>query len=112
MFSEREKNQLIVKSQSFICNQNTLNLFLPKLEVIIVFATSIEPGQPAYLCSLTWLYTVGAYLELQVLILIPLKMIMDSSKNGMWIIPFKKFSRLRLNSIVMIFTTFIMGAVA
>ena len=34
----------------------------------------------------------------QVLILISLKMILDSSKNGRWITPFKKFSRLRVTS--------------
>ena len=33
--------------------------------------------------------------QLQVLILIFLKMIMESSKNGRWIITFRKFSRLR-----------------
>ena len=33
----------------------------------------------------------------QVLILIFFKMIMDSSKNGRWIIPLKKFGRLRVN---------------
>ena len=44
-------------------------------------------------CSLIRLYTVGS--QLQVLILISWKMIMDRAKNWRWIIPFKKFSRLR-----------------
>ena len=35
--------------------------------------------------------------HLQVLVLISIKIIMDSSKNGRWIIPFMKFSRLRVN---------------
>ena len=32
-------------------------------------------------------------------ILISMKMIMDHSKNGSWITPFKKFSRLRVKSL-------------
>ena len=36
----------------------TLNPYPAKTETDLTFATSIEPGQPAYLCSLTGLYTV------------------------------------------------------
>ena len=60
------------------------------------FATSIEPVQPAHLCSLTKLYTVGwptSGLHLDIL----KKLIKNSSKNGKWIIPFENFSRLRVN---------------
>ena len=52
----------------------------------IVFATRIERGQPAHLCSLTRLYTIG-WPTLSSHLNIP-KMIMDSSKNIRWIIPF------------------------
>ena len=69
----------------------TLTLILPKTKVISIChqygarpaCTSMQYDQP--LCC--WL-TVG---------LISLKMITDSSKNGRWIIPFKKFIRLRVN---------------
>ena len=62
----------------------------------LVFATSIDPGQPAHLCSPTRLYTVGwptssYHLDIP-------KMIMDNTKNGRWINPFKKFGRLRVNN--------------
>ena len=66
-----------------------LTLILLKPKVISLNATSLEPGQPAHLCSLLLAD------QLQVLILISLKLIMESSENGIWIIPFKKFSRLR-----------------
>ena len=35
--------------------------------------------------------------KLQVFILISLKMVMDSARNGRWIIPFKKFGMVRVN---------------
>ena len=35
--------------------------------------------------------------QLQVFILISLKMIMHSAKNGRWIMPFKKFGMIRVN---------------
>ena len=62
------------------------------------FATSLEPGQPAHLCSLTRLYTAGwptsgFHLDIP-------KMIMDSSQNRRHIIPFKKFSRLRVQGLI------------
>ena len=47
-------------------------------------------------CSLTRLYTVG-WPTLSFHLDIP-KIIMDSSKNRGWIIPFMKFSRVRVNS--------------
>ena len=45
--------------------------------------------------SLLWLLAG----QFQLLILISLKVILDSSKNGNWIIPFKKFSRLRVKTV-------------
>ena len=71
---------------------NTAALIILELKGIIVFATSIEPGQPAHLVWLAWLWTVAWPTE--VFILISLKMIMDSSKNVGWI----TFSRLRINT--------------
>ena len=60
------------------------------------FATSIEPGQNEHTCSLTRLYTIywptsSSYLD------IPKKEIWKS-KYWSWIIPFKKFSRLRVKN--------------
>ena len=71
-----------------------LTLILLK-QTWLVFATSIEPGQPAH--HAVWPSSILLADHLQVLILISLNMIMDRSKNGRWIIPFKKFSRLKVN---------------
>ena len=64
----------------------------------LVFATSIEPGQPAHLNSLTRFYTVG-WLTSRSHLDIP-KMKMDSAKNRRWIILFQKFSRLRVKRVL------------
>ena len=66
-----------------------LTLILP------VFATSREPGQPAHPYGLIRLYTAG-YPTSSFHLDIP-KRIKDSAKNGRWIIPFKKFGRLKVN---------------
>ena len=63
----------------------------------LAFATSIEPGLPAHLCSLTRLCTVG-WPTLSFLLDIH-KMIMDSAKNGRWIILFKKFGMIRVKTL-------------
>ena len=74
----------------------SLILILPELKVTdqSLIATSIEPGQTAPPYSLTRLYTTG-WLTSSSHLDIP-NMIMDSYKNGWWIIPFKKFSRQRV----------------
>ena len=43
--------------------------------------------------------------QFQILIFISLKMIMDSIKNGRWIIPLTKFSKLRLISVLFSFSS-------
>ena len=73
-----------------------INPYSPRTEKRLVFATSIEPGQSALMCSLTRLYNVGwptssSHLDIPI-------MIMDSSINGRWIISFKKFSKLRFST--------------
>ena len=76
-----------------MCSQSVIN---PKPnQKWLVLATSIEQGQPAYLRSLTRIYTIGCPSSNSNFI--SLKMIMDSSKNARWIIPFQKFGRLRVN---------------
>ena len=60
-----------------------LNPYPAETKSDLSFATSVEPGPLAHLCSLTrfkflsWFYLV--------------------IKNGRWIVPFKTFNRLRLN---------------
>ena len=49
---------------------------------------SIEPSQTARMLAD----------QLQDLILISLKMVIDSSRNGWWIVPLKKFSKLRVTT--------------
>ena len=61
----------------------------------VISLTSVEPGQPAHLSSLTRLYTVGWLTSISH-IDIP-KMILECSKKGRLIIPFKEFSKLRVN---------------
>ena len=51
----------------------------------LAFATRIEPEQPA----LFWPSSILLTDQLQLLILISLKLIIDSSKNGRWIIPLR-----------------------
>ena len=63
----------------------------------LVFATSTEPGQSTHMCSLTRHYTIG-WPTSRSCLYIP-KMIMYSSKNRRWNIPFKKLGRLRVNNI-------------
>ena len=75
-----------------LTSANSLTLIHSLNRKWLVFATNVEPDHPAYPCSLTRLYTV--------FIMVSLKMIMDSSENGRWIIPFKKFSRLRVKKSV------------
>ena len=78
---------------------NVLTLILPKPKLVILFhqyrarpaCTSSQSYQALY-----WWLTGNEILLLQVLILISLKMVMESSKNGRWIIPFKEFSRIRV----------------
>ena len=71
---------------------SNLTLILLETKVIILY------HQSAHSCSLIRLYTVGwptSHLDIP-------KMIMDSSEPGMCIIPFKKFSRLRVKHITSI----------
>ena len=61
------------------------------------FATSIEPGQPEHLCSMTRLYTVGCptssmYLDTPKID----NGLFKKMKDGLWISPLIKFSRLRV----------------
>ena len=74
--------------EEVIYGSEVLTLILLELKVI-----SLWPGQLAHPCSLTMLYTVGWP---SFHILITLKIIVDISKTWRWIIPFKKFSRLRI----------------
>ena len=65
----------------------------------LVFATSIEPGQPVYPCNLIRLYTVG-WQTLSFHLNIP-KYNNGQLQNGRWVIPFKKSCSLtRLYTIV------------
>ena len=97
----RVNEKYLVKSteQKSCLNRNlTLILLEPKL-------ISLCPGQPAHPCSLTRLYTFGwptssSHFEIP-------KMIMDSYKNGRWISPLKKFSRLRVKIKLRILLTLI-----
>ena len=77
---------------SFYIGWLSFNPYPAWTESDLVFGTNIEPGRPACLYSLTRLYSVeSSHLVIS-------KMKMDNAKNGRWIIPFKKFSRLRVKS--------------
>ena len=69
----------------------------------LVFATSIEPGQPVCPCSLTRLFTVDLP-AWKFSPWYPIKWKLDSAKNGWWIISFKVLqiclSTVKHNSII------------
>ena len=67
----------------------------------LVYANSTEPGQPEQVIRTVWLGSIMLAGQLQVLN-IPKKWqkSMDSSKNGRWTRPFKKFSKLRVKIVM------------
>ena len=82
---------IAVKYQTLIL----LTLIMPTSKVISLchqyrFQASL------HICAV-WPGSILLADQLQVLVLISLKMVMDSSKNVMWIIPFKKFGMVRVN---------------
>ena len=79
-----------------------LTLILPTTK-ILAFAISIEPGQTA---QTVWPGCILLADQLQVFILISLKMIMDKSKNRRWIFPFMKLGMVRVNTMQFIILRF------
>ena len=73
---------------------NSVTLTLLELKVIIVFATSIEPGQTLY----RWPITSSFHYDIP-------KNDDGEFKNERLIIPFKKYSRLRLNFFLTFYST-------
>ena len=85
---------VVTHATILVCKDNTYrSLTIIQLESTVIsfchHAAYIDPGQSAHPCSLTKLYTVGWPSSRN----IP-KMIMDSSKNGRWVILLKQFKRL------------------
>ena len=71
----------------------TLNLLESK---VISPLSSVYTGRQAR-CAV-WPGSILLAEQLQILILNSLKIVMESSKNGSWISPFKKYSRLRVKT--------------
>ena len=83
---------------SFTTLVRNLTLILPKPKVPLPL---VQSKTSLHICAV-WPSSILLADQLQGPILISLKMITDSSKNGRWIIPFKKFSRLRVKSLTFV----------